>query len=138
MDTNLSDFTVEQRQALIDLLVLAMYADGYLASNEDALIERLLTEMGYATPYDREREFDASVTRVRKYTENPDTARAHATILAKAGVPVVVSQMVTAGVTRPSTRVIGPVEFLNQTLVPAPVEMTESWFFLAIPKSVES
>ena len=83
MDTNLSDFTPEQRQALVDLLVLAMYADGYLASNEDALITRLLTEMGYTAAYEREREFDASVTRVRQYTENPDAARAHATTLAR-------------------------------------------------------
>jgi uncharacterized tellurite resistance protein B-like protein len=83
MDTNFSEFTVAQRQALLDLLVLTMYADGHLASNEDALIERLLTDLGYATPYDRQREFDASVTRVRQYTEHPEAARVYATTLAR-------------------------------------------------------
>ncbi|MEI6727854.1 MAG: hypothetical protein WCN81_16750, partial [Actinomycetes bacterium] len=33
---NLPDFTNEQREALLDLLVLAMYADGHLASAEEA------------------------------------------------------------------------------------------------------
>jgi len=80
---NLEDFDKPQQQALLDLVILAMYADGHLALNEDARIDRLLTGMGFDTKHDRQREFDSSVTRVRKHSQNADTARAHATELAR-------------------------------------------------------
>jgi len=79
----LDDFNSQQRQALLDLVVLAMYADGNLALNEDARVNDLLTSMGFGTDHDRQRQFDASVTRVTKHSQNADTARAHATELAR-------------------------------------------------------
>ncbi len=79
---NLNDFTAPQRRAVLDLVILAMYADGRLTSVEDARVERLLTAMGYADAYDRQQQFDAAVTRVRKHAEKPDQARAHAAKLA--------------------------------------------------------
>jgi uncharacterized tellurite resistance protein B-like protein len=63
----ISEFSQQQQLALLDLLVLGMYADGHLARAEDARIEKLLTTMGYKTAYDRQVQFDASVTRVRKH-----------------------------------------------------------------------
>lgn len=83
MDANKSDFTDGQRQALLDLAIMAMYADGSLTSVEDARIERLLATMGYSDPYDRQQQLDASITRVRRLTETPQHARAHAVALAK-------------------------------------------------------
>ncbi len=80
----LSDLTEPQRQALLDLVMLTMYADGHLTSAEDARVEGLLTAMGYTDAYDRQQLFDASVTRIRKYAENPDQARANAANLASA------------------------------------------------------
>ncbi len=81
---NLNDFTEQQRLALLDLLVLAMYADGHLASAEDARVQRLLTAMGFESEYDHERILDASITRVRPHSETAEAARAHATELARA------------------------------------------------------
>jgi uncharacterized membrane protein YebE (DUF533 family) len=75
--------TDEQRNALLDLLILAMYADGRLDLEEDARLNRLLTAMGFETEYDRDRELDDSITRLREYSQNPQVARARATQLAQ-------------------------------------------------------
>jgi len=82
MNPNLSDFTAPQREALLDLLVLATYLDQHLGMAEDVRVEGLLTAMGCATAYDRQRQFDASVNRVRPYTEKAELARTHAARLA--------------------------------------------------------
>jgi uncharacterized tellurite resistance protein B-like protein len=76
-------FTARQREATIDLVVLTMYLDRNLAAVEDARIQRMLEAMGFATDYDRSREFDASVTRVRPHSESQSLARAHASHLAE-------------------------------------------------------
>jgi hypothetical protein len=83
MDTKLTDFTEPQRKALLDLLILAMYADGHLASVEDARVDRLLTAMGYTDAYDRQQQCDASVTRVRQHADTAERIRAHGAALAK-------------------------------------------------------
>jgi uncharacterized tellurite resistance protein B-like protein len=80
---NLNDFSEPQRQALLDLALLAMYADGHLASVEDERVQTLLIAMGFATDYDRGRHHDASVTRVSRHTGTAEAARAHATALAQ-------------------------------------------------------
>lgn len=80
---DITDFSAPQRQALLDLIVLTMYLDGNLASLEAARVQQILTAMGLDTPYDRDREFDASVTRMRPHSENLEDARACATKLAK-------------------------------------------------------
>src|SRR4051812_42430046 len=73
---NLGNFSPPQRQALLDLLVLAMYMDGNLARAEEARVEQLLAKMGVESDYDRNRDFDASVTRVRQHSQSADAARA--------------------------------------------------------------
>ena len=72
---NIADFTEEQRVALLDLLVLAMYMDGKLASAEETRVQQLLVAMGLSSVYDRNRQFDASVTRVRPYAQSAGAAR---------------------------------------------------------------
>jgi len=79
----MTELTDLQREALLDLLNLAMYADGHLTCVEDARVEQLLAAMGYAEAHERQQQFDASVTRVRQHTEVPEQARAHAALLAK-------------------------------------------------------
>jgi uncharacterized tellurite resistance protein B-like protein len=74
--------TQEQREALVDLLVLAMYADGHLDLVEDARLNRLLTAMGFETDYDRQRKLDDAITRLREYSQNAELARKHAAQLA--------------------------------------------------------
>ncbi|MDB6019316.1 MAG: hypothetical protein JWR19_3805 [Pedosphaera sp.] len=80
---NITDFDVTQREALLDLLVLTMYVDGNLASVEETRVKELLLVMGLNTDFDRNRQFDASVTRVRQHSLSPDAARACASRLAR-------------------------------------------------------
>jgi uncharacterized membrane protein YebE (DUF533 family) len=75
--------TDQQRKALLDLLILAMYADGHLDLAEDARLERLLTSMGFDTEYDRDRVMDESITRLREHSENPQKGRTQAVQLAQ-------------------------------------------------------
>ena len=77
-------FSAAQQQALLDLLVLAMYADGHLTNAEDAQLLELLQAMGFTEPSDREREFDAAVTRVRPSVQSILKAKDHAIRLAAA------------------------------------------------------
>jgi hypothetical protein len=73
----------QQRRALLDILILAMYADGHLDLGEDARLQRLLIAMGVETEYDRDRELDESITRLREYSQNPRVARDRAILLAR-------------------------------------------------------
>jgi DNA-binding SARP family transcriptional activator len=70
---NLTKLSSAQRNALLDSLVVAMYSDAHLARAEDARIERILGAMGFTAKFERDREFDAAVTRIRKYSD-PVTA----------------------------------------------------------------
>ena len=79
---NLKTLNADQRNALLDLLILGMYADGHLASVENEHIDKTLRGMGFEDKSDRDREFDASVTRVRKHSDNPQAVAAHAKTLA--------------------------------------------------------
>ena len=58
------EFTTTQQHALLDLAMLAMYADGHLASAEDARVHRLLEMLGHGTEYDRNQQYDAAVSSV--------------------------------------------------------------------------
>jgi hypothetical protein len=75
--------TDQQRRALLDILILAMYADGRLDLEEDARLNRLLVAMGFETEYDRDRQLDDSITRLRQYSQNPQVARTWAMQLAQ-------------------------------------------------------
>ncbi len=78
----MSDFTGEQKQGLLDLLVLGMYADGHLGLGEDERLKRVLGAMGVEPGYDQHREIDRAVTRVSSLTQNPEAVRGEATRLA--------------------------------------------------------
>jgi len=84
MDIDLTSFSVAQHQALFDLLVLAMYADGHLTSVEDEQLQKLLTAMGHTEEFDRQREFDAAVTRMRPFIQSIQKAKEQALLLAEA------------------------------------------------------
>ena len=84
MDVDLKGFTPAQQQALFELLLLAVYADGHPATLEDEQLQKLLTAMGHAEESDRQREFDAAVTRVRPHLQSHAKAKTHALRLADA------------------------------------------------------
>jgi hypothetical protein len=70
MDIDLTGFSTTQQRALFDLLILAMYADGHLSSVEDERLQKLLAAMGFTDELDRQREFDAAVTRIRPHVQS--------------------------------------------------------------------
>lgn len=74
---NLKDFSPLQQQALLDLAVLAMYADGHLASVEDDRLSRLLAAYGQRSEYDRNQAFDAAVARVRPHLGSAEKMRVY-------------------------------------------------------------
>ena len=80
---NLTKFTTVQKAALLDLAVLAMYADGHLGLKEDERIHRLLSSIGVATEIERDQQFDLSISRVSLHSKNAASVRDHATHLAK-------------------------------------------------------
>lgn len=71
---NLIELTESQRDALLDLAMLAMYADGHLAAAEDQRVDELLKAMGPMTEYDRSTRYDASVSRVSRHAHSPTEA----------------------------------------------------------------
>jgi uncharacterized tellurite resistance protein B-like protein len=77
-----SDLDQEHRLALLDLAVLGMYAVGHLAAVEDRRIDRLLGLLGMAGEVERNREYDASVARVRAHVGDPAAAIEHGVELA--------------------------------------------------------
>jgi len=81
-EMNLTDFTPSQRQALLDLLVLGMYADGHLAVAENEKLQQLLTTLGCETQFDRDQQLDAAVTRIRQHARSAEAVRAHVLQLA--------------------------------------------------------
>jgi hypothetical protein len=80
---NLKDFNDSQRRALLDLAMLAMYADGHLAAAEDERVHRLLSAMGFTEEFEHNRQYDAAVARVSRHSETAAAARDHAVTLAK-------------------------------------------------------
>lgn len=70
-----SQMTNLQRQALLDLALLAMYSDAHLASAEDERLQRLLTELGLDSESEREYELDTAIARIRRESESVDHRR---------------------------------------------------------------
>jgi hypothetical protein len=84
MDIDLTGFSPAQQQALFDLLILAMYADGHLTSGEDELLKKLLAAMGFTEESARQREFDAAATKIRPSIDSIHQAKKLALELADA------------------------------------------------------
>ena len=79
---NIETFSKPQKQALLDLVILAMYADGHLARLEDGRVHLLLGAMGYNSAFERDTQYDAAVSRVSRHSGTAEAARAHAAALA--------------------------------------------------------
>ena len=82
MDIDLTGFSAPQQRALFDLLILAMYADGHLTTFVDEQLQKLLTAFGHIEEFDRQREFDAAVTRMRPFVQSIQQAKEQALLLA--------------------------------------------------------
>jgi hypothetical protein len=82
MEIDLTGFNTAQHRALFDLLILAMYADGHLSRIEDEQLQKLLAAMGFEDEIDKQREFDAAVTRIRPCIQSIHKAKTQAILLA--------------------------------------------------------
>ena len=98
VDIDLTGFSATQQQALFDLLVLAMYADGHLTTVEDEQLQKLLAAMGHTEESDRQRAFDAAVSRTRPFIQSIRQAKEHALLLAEAFTARAQQQQVYAAV----------------------------------------
>jgi hypothetical protein len=72
-----------QRRALLDLTLLAMYADGHLAAVEDQRVRSLLGALGCPTESEAAREYDEAIGRISRHAGSVATATDHAVELAK-------------------------------------------------------
>jgi uncharacterized tellurite resistance protein B-like protein len=74
--------TNAQKQALVDLLVLGMYADHRLASAEDDYLQRLLDTFQFSSDYERQGFVDAAFTRASRRSQSPEAIRSYVAQLA--------------------------------------------------------
>lgn len=80
----LDGFSEQQREALVDLLVLGMYADTHLASAEDYRMRRVLDSLGMQNEESRTRLLDGSISRVRQLRRGSGGDRSYVETLAEA------------------------------------------------------
>jgi hypothetical protein len=71
----LLELTDEQKEAMTDLLVLAMYSDRHIASAEDERIKRLVESLGIGSGYACQQFIDASFARVHRNSSNSEERR---------------------------------------------------------------
>ncbi len=64
-----------QTNAILDLLVLGMYADGHLAMVEDERLHAFLTRQGIETGDERRQHIGEAVTRVEHHDDNEAARR---------------------------------------------------------------
>jgi hypothetical protein len=64
-----------QTNAILDLLVLGMYADGHLAMAEDERLHDFLNRQGIETEDERRRNIGEAVTRMEHHVGNVATRR---------------------------------------------------------------
>jgi hypothetical protein len=75
MDIDVSDFTPSQQRALLDLFVLSLEADGQLPPPNDARFDSVFQALGFHTEVERQREFEASVARMKPNARPVQRAR---------------------------------------------------------------
>jgi hypothetical protein len=80
---NLTEFTDQQKQAVVDLLVLGMYADGNLDLIEDEKARQVLDAIQFSSDSARQYFTDASFARARKNGGSAKMARSYISEIAK-------------------------------------------------------
>jgi len=80
---DLTGFTDQQKQSLVDLLVLGMYADGNLDLIEDEKARQVLEAIQFPSDSARQYFIDASFARARKHGASAKTTRSYVSEIAK-------------------------------------------------------
>ena len=93
----ITEFTDQQKQSVVDLLVLGMYADGNLDLIEDEKARRVLDSIQFKSDSARQYFLDASFARARKHGASPKTTRSYISEIAMAfSTPALRRQVYTA------------------------------------------
>ena len=79
---NLTELTDQQKQAVVDLLVLGMYADGNLDLIEDEKARQVLDSIRFSSDSARQYFLDASFARARKHGASAKTTRSYVSEIA--------------------------------------------------------
>jgi hypothetical protein len=74
---NITSFNQDQKHALLDLLIIGMYADHHLTSAEDERIGQLLDVFKFSSEYERNKFSDAAFTRATRQGVSPEAIRAY-------------------------------------------------------------
>jgi hypothetical protein len=83
MFMSITEFTDQQKQAVVDLLVLGMYADANLDLIEDEKARRVLDSIQFSSDSARQYFLDASFARARKHGASAKTTRSYISGIAK-------------------------------------------------------
>jgi hypothetical protein len=75
--------TESEKEALVDLLVLGMYADHKLESVEDDYLEELLDTFQFSSDYERQTFADAAFTRASRHADSLEAIRKYVVELSK-------------------------------------------------------
>lgn len=78
-----SEFNDEQKLALLELLVMGMYADHHVALAEDARLRKVLATLPAASDDVRVRRLDEIITRAGRHAISVESRRARTRALAK-------------------------------------------------------
>jgi len=76
------NFTEDQKVAVLDLLIIGMYADHKLTSAEDDRIQKMIDTFSFPSDYERQMFTDAAITRASREAVSPEAIRACVTQLA--------------------------------------------------------
>ena len=79
---NITGYTQEQKQALLDLLIIGMYADHNLGSAEDKRVEEVLDTFDFASDYERQQVCDAAFTKASRHSGSPEAIRGYVSQIA--------------------------------------------------------
>ncbi len=71
----LTGFNDQQKQTLLDLLVIGMYANGSLTDAKETKIEDVLQAINFTSDSARQQFMDASFTRARQHLGSPPATR---------------------------------------------------------------
>ena len=68
--------TTPQREAIIDLLLLAIYSDSHISLTEEEALERAIAEQGWESDYPKDLYLAQASARVRAAAETEETVKA--------------------------------------------------------------
>jgi uncharacterized tellurite resistance protein B-like protein len=68
--------TTEQRTAIIDLLLLAIYSDSHISISEEEALEKAIAEQGWDSEYPKDLYLAKASARAREAAESDDTLKA--------------------------------------------------------------